>query len=348
MDNPGKSPQKTPPWEVLSPSVRLALPKGFGQGKPTMFIGVEIGGTKLQLVAGRAGSGMVERIRLSVAREAGGEGIRSQMAIHLPHLVERHRPQAIGVGFGGPVDWRTGRICCSHQIAGWHDFQLGDWFREQTNLPVFIDNDANVAALGEAWHGAGRGASPVFWINMGSGVGGGLVVGGRLYHGATPGEAEIGHVCLDRSGTRVEDRCSGWAMDARILEAVATAPESDLARRVQTQPGPASRHLGPAVAAGDPLARHLLEELADSLAFALSHVVQLLHPEIVVIGGGLSLVGEPLRQAVAAQLPRYVMDSFRPGPRIALAGLGEDSVPVGALTLAEQFFPGLAPDESRR
>lgn len=305
-----------------------------------MFIGVEIGGTKLQLVAGRAGIGIVERRRLAVDREAGGEGIRRQLAAHLPGLVERHQPLGLGVGFGGPVDGRTGRICCSHQIAGWHDFPLGDWFRDQTGLPVAVDNDANVAALGEAWHGAGRGASPVFWINMGSGVGGGLVVGGRLYHGAPPGEAEIGHVCLDRQGTRVEERCSGWAMDARLLEAIATDPGGDLARRVNGGPGPASRHLGPAVAAGDPLARRLLDELGDSLAFALSHVVQLMHPEVIVMGGGLSLVGEPLRETVARHLVRYVMDSFRPGPRLTLAGLGEDSVPVGALTLAEQLLAG--------
>jgi glucokinase len=84
------------------------------------------------------------------------------------------------------------------------------------------------------------------------------------------------------------------------------------------------------------LATELVAEVADDLAFGLSHAVQLFHPEVVVMGGGLSLVGEPLRAAVAAALPRYVMDSFQPGPRVVLAGLGEDSVPVGALALAAQ------------
>ena len=77
-----------------------------------------------------------------------------------------------------------------------------------------------------------------------------------------------------------------------------------------------------------------MEEVADDLAFALSHAVHLFHPEIIVVGGGLSLVGEPLRGAIAAALPAYLMDAFHPGPRVALAGLGEDSVPVGALALA--------------
>ena len=303
------------------------------------LIGIEIGGTKLQLVAGDETGFIHDRRRLAVDRAAGGAGIREQIEEALPGLVAAYQPNAIGVGFGGPVDWRTGKICCSHQIAGWHDFELGAWLRDLTRRPVVVDNDANVAALGEALHGAGHGANPVCWINMGSGVGGGLVVDGRLYHGATPGEAELGHVRLDRAGTTVEQRCSGWAVDRRIVERVAQhAGASVLAAcvRAQKESGGEARHLAEAIAAGDALATELVAEVADDLAFGLSHAVQLFHPEVVVMGGGLSLVGEPLRAAVAAALPRYVMDSFQPGPRVVLAGLGEDSVPVGALALAAQ------------
>jgi len=301
------------------------------------FLGLEIGGTKLQLVAGNEHGEIQNRRRFNVDRAAGGEGIRAQLAAALPELIAAHAPTALGVGFGGPVDWRTGRICCSHQIAGWHDFELGDWLRAQTGLSVFVDNDANVAALGEALHGAGLGFNPLFWINMGSGVGGGLVVDGRVYHGAAPGEAEVGHVRLDKSGTLVEERCSGWAVDRRIREAVALHPGSPLAQLCANVTGGEARFLAPALTAGDELAHAILSELADNLAFALSHVVQLFHPQIIVVGGGLSLIGEPLRDAVAAALPQYVMDSFQPGPQIVLAGLGEDSVPVGALALAAGF-----------
>lgn len=299
------------------------------------FLGIEIGGTKLQVVVGDGHGRISDRRRLAVDRSAGRVGIRQQIAATLPELISAHHPSAVGVGFGGPVDWRSGRICCSHQIAGWHDFELGVWLQEQSRLPVFVDNDANVAALGEALHGVGRGANPVFWINMGSGVGGGLVVDGRLYHGATPGEVEIGHVWLDRTGTTVEQRCSGWAVDRRIREAVA-GQSGVLAAAVETQSGEGgeARHLAAAIAASDPLAKRIVAEVADDLAFALSHAVQLFHPEILVMGGGLSLVGEPLRAALASALPGYVMDSFQPGPKVALAGLGEDSVPVGALALA--------------
>lgn len=297
-------------------------------------LGIEIGGTKLQLVAGTQDGRLLERRRLQVDPTSGGQGIRAELANHLPSLIQTHNPLGVGVGFGGPVDHRTGRIACSHQIEGWHRFELGQWLHDLTHLPVAIDNDANVAALGEARHGAGRNHDPVLWINMGSGVGGGLVVRRHIYHGAIPGETELGHLRLDKSGTIVEDRCSGWAVDRRIREAVALHPGGPLAHAVGDTTQGESRFLARALAEHDPVAQAILSELADNLAFALSHAVHLFHPEIIVVGGGLSLIGVPLEDAIAAGLPRYVMDSFQPVPEIALAGLGEDSVPVGALALA--------------
>src|SRR6185295_6797087 len=103
--------------------------------------------------------------------------------------------------------------------------------------PVTVENDANTACLGEALRGAGVGRNPVFYVTLGSGVGGGLVVDGRIYHGAMPGEAEIGHVRLDRNGTTVESRCSGWAVDAKVRALKATEPDSLLARLVSENVG---------------------------------------------------------------------------------------------------------------
>jgi glucokinase len=165
-------------------------------------------------------------------------------------------------------------------------------------------------------------------------VGGGLVVDGRIYHGAPPGEAEFGHVRLDRDGTTVESRCSGWAVDARIRQLRETEPTSLLARSLPPTPGGEAKLLAPALMAGDPAAGRIVREVAADLAFALSHAVHLFHPRLIVLGGGLSLVGESLRTAVAAHLPLHVMEAFSPGPEVRLAALGEDAVPVGALCLA--------------
>jgi glucokinase len=299
-----------------------------------MNLGVEIGGTKLQLVLGDETGKIHERRKLPVDPARGAEGIRQQIEGAIPELSRSGRVMRVGVGFGGPVDWKTGRICRSHQIEGWSEFDLGGWLRQLAGAPVVVDNDANVAALGEATHGAGVGFNPVFYVTLGSGVGGGLVVDGRVYHGAKPGEAEIGHVRLDRRGTIVEARCSGWAVDARIRELKAKEPGCLVARLAGHTVGGEAKHLAAAWQQGDEAARRLLQETAEDLAFGLSHVVHLLHPEVIVLGGGLSGVGEPLRASVESALRPFTMEAFAPGPRITLAALGEDAVPVGALEMA--------------
>lgn len=301
------------------------------------FIGIEIGGTKLQLAVGDASGRIVERERLSVAPGEGGEGIRRQIEGALPGLIGKAKPAAIGVGFGGPVDLATGDICCSHQIDGWSDFPLGDWLRELSGLPIAVENDANTAALAEATVGAGKGFNPMCWVNMGSGVGGGLVVDGAIYHGAKPGEAEIGHLRLNKAGETVESRCSGWAVDAKIRELKKSQPGGLLCELIGDREGGEAKHLPAAIERGDKAACRILWETADDLAFGLSHAVQLFHPEAIVMGGGLSLIGEPLRTAVKEALTQYVMEAFAPGPEVRIAALGEDAVTVGALLLAGQI-----------
>src|SRR5713226_1261381 len=146
------------------------------------YLGIEIGGTKLQIVTGDEAGGIHARRRLVVDAREGAAGIRRQVEETLPALMDGGEINAIGVGFGGPVDWQRGRICRSHQIEGWSEFDLGGWLQQLTGRPVFVDNDANVAAFGEALHGAGLGFNPVFYVTLGSGGGGGLVADGKIYH----------------------------------------------------------------------------------------------------------------------------------------------------------------------
>ncbi|HEX8910965.1 MAG TPA: ROK family protein [Humisphaera sp.] len=306
----------------------------------TPLLGIEIGGTKLQLVLADAPGAITQRLRLTADR-GGGAAIRRQIELALPELLAGRRVRAAAVGFGGPVDRASGRIATSHQVEGWDGFELRDWAASLVGgAPVVVENDSNTAALGEATHGAGRRFDPCFYCNFGSGVGGGLVVGGDIYRAATPGEVEFGHLRLDRLGTTVEDRCSGWAVDRRVRSAASVAVDADspLARLAASAPAPGgeARFLAEALAHDDPLARRLLVELADDLAFALSHAIHLLHPRVIVIGGGLSLVGEPLRSAIEVALPAYVMRAFHPPTPIRIAGLGEDSVPIGAIELASR------------
>ena len=264
-------------------------------------------------------------------KAGGGAGIRAQIEAALPDLLQRWKPAAVGVGFGGPLERSTGRIALSHQIPGWSEFGLVEWLQGLARVPVWAENDANTAAWAEAEQGAGIGFDPVFYVTLGSGVGGGCVVNGQVYHGTAPGESEIGHLRLDRSGVIVEQRCSGWAVDARIRALQSQGSTGPLCQLLPVAHGGEAKYLAQAVESGDPEARRILEEIAEDLAFALSHVCHLFHPQVIVLGGGLSLVGNPFRAAVAQWLPHFLMDVFQPGPEVKLAALGEDAVPVGCL-----------------
>jgi glucokinase len=301
-----------------------------------LYIGIEIGGTKLQLVVGDKNATIIDRIRYEVQANEGASHIREQVQDGLDQLLKRHSIKAIGVGFGGPIDWQTGAIQLSHQVGGWENINLKHWLNDFSGLPVAADNDANTAALGEAMIGQGKGIDNVFYITIGSGIGGGLVSNGAIYHGRVPGECEIGHLRLTKAGNKLEQSCSGWAVNKKVEEIIANEPGGILAKLAEQNRVPGALLLQPAIQKHDPQAFQLLHDIADDLAFALSHIVHLFNPGIIVIGGGLSLLGETLTKAITERMPQYVMKALHPIPPVVVAGLTEDAVPAGALLLATQ------------
>ncbi|SHG65559.1 glucokinase [Chryseolinea serpens] len=302
------------------------------------YVGIEIGGTKLQIVAGDDDLQISHRARTAIKKEEGAAGILKQMETLLDDLTRSVDPTAIGVGFGGPVDHVSGRILTSHQVNGWSGFELAKKLKQRYGVPVVLDNDANAAALAEALIGAGKDKERVFYITLGSGIGGGMVIDQKLYYGALPGEVEVGHLRLDREGTTLEACCSGWAIDKKIREAIQRQPTGKLYElaRGGDEAGGEARHLSQALAHGDTTAKNILHETAATLAFALSHVVHLFHPDILVVGGGLSLIGPALTDAIAAELDQHLLKAFLPGPPVVVAQCGEDVVPLGALALARE------------
>jgi glucokinase len=306
--------------------------------KEQVFIGIEIGGTKLQLVMGDGSATIKERIRYSINAAEGAAGIRKQIEEGIQKLLQTNKAQAIGVGFGGPVDWKTGAIHLSHQIEGWGNFNLKTWLQELTGLPVAIDNDANTAALAEAKTGCGKAYNTVFYMTIGSGIGGGVIVNKQIYHGRTPGEVEIGHIRLDKSGVTLENRCSGWAVNNMVKQHIQASPNSKLGALAQNSSLPGAYLLTPALDEKDPDATAIVDEVADNISFALSHVVHLFNPDILVIGGGLSLLKEHLILPITRKLPQYLLSALLPAPPVKAASLGEDVVPIGALELAKEVF----------
>jgi glucokinase len=286
-----------------------------------MFLGIEIGGTKLQIGVGPGDGTLAGLWRGGVDLAAGGEGIRRQIVAAIPELLataglDRSQVRGLGIGFGGPVDDATRSVLKSHQVGGWEGFPLADWAEKTLGLPTTLGNDADCACLAEASFGAGRGFSPVFYMTIGSGIGGGLVIDGDVYRGIGRGAIEVGHLrMMTPDGPQpLELVASGWAIDR-----AAGMPGLQLAARVKS---------------GDPAAQAILDQAATYLAEALCHVIALLCPRRIVIGGGVSLMGdvlfEPLRHKTAERAFRPFADCYE----IVPAALGEEVVVHGALRLA--------------
>ena len=190
-----------------------------------MYLGIEIGGTKLQFgVAAGDGLDWAAFERCDVDPRRGATGILEQIERVGTELLQRFAISRIGVGFGGPVDSTTGRVTKSHQIDGWEGVPLGDWCAARLGRPARIGNDCDVAALAEASYGAGRGKSTVFYVTVGTGVGGGLVTGGRMFGAGRPAVAEIGHLrpglAADQPSLTVESIASGRGIEAAARAAL--------------------------------------------------------------------------------------------------------------------------------
>lgn len=259
-----------------------------------MFLGVEIGGTKLQLGVCDARGRLRALQCRGVERRRGAAGILKQIEEIAPGLLSG--VNAIGVGFGGPFDVEHGRAVRSHQIAGWDGFPVQRWFERTFGLPAFVDNDQNCAAWAEATVGAGRGFRRVFYVTVGTGIGGGLVIDGELYNGRY-GAAEIGHVKLFAKGRwrTVEALASGLAIE----RGVSTVAQS-------------ARYVG----------------------IAIANAIALLNPDIVIVGGGVATAGERFFRPLRATVRRHVFAVFRDNYRIVPPALGQSVVVVGAALLA--------------
>jgi glucokinase len=295
----------------------------------SLAVGIEIGGTKLQAGVGLRDGKLVALVRRGVDPAKGGAGIREQ----IPSLVEevvskagckREDLSGLGVGFGGPVDSKRGRILVSHQIEGWTDFPLRDWLQKKVEVPVVLQNDAKTAALAEATHGAGQGLNRIFYITVGSGVGGGLVMAGVPDVGQGLGAGEIGHTWVPDPDTgkpeKLEHVASGWAIGKR--------GSRRLGRELT------GAEVAALAAKGDAVARKVVEESAEALAVGIGNVLALLHPERFIVGGGVSLMGDlwwgPLKKFLAE---RYAFQPFSQAYDVVPAALGEEVVVVGATIL---------------
>jgi glucokinase len=280
-----------------------------------MILAIDIGGTKFSMAV-FDGERMVRRESRATDATGGREWMVGQIAGIARAWRHEYQFRRCGIGFGGPVDYAAQRVVFSTHVGGWRDFDLCGCVEEAAGAAAAMDNDANVGAMGEAEFGAGKGYSPLFYLTLSTGIGGGIWDAGSLWRGADSYAGEIGHLTIRPDGP--ECLCGARGCFERMCCGLWL--ERDHGRP----------------------ARELLEDAefvkgyVVDLALGLKSAIMLLNPERIVIGGGIAKAGERLFGPLRAELRRQITSWSGARIDVAQAALGDDSVLYGALVLARE------------
>ena len=325
-------------------------------------IGIDLGGTNLRAALINSAWEAQERISLStsgirekVLKQVGEVTLKLIYLCRARHGRQEAGKDILGVGIGSPgnIDVREGIIYDAPNIKGWDDVPLKSYVEEKTSLPTFIDNDANMMALAESRLGAGRGASNIICLTLGTGVGGALIINGKLYHGAALTAGEIGHIPVNMNGPLCN--CGGRGCLERYVgnrfiverakEQIEGGQKSLITELVEGDLGKVTPELiSQAALEGDKLSVEVWNEVGRYIGVALSGLVNLLNPEVIIIGGGVakadSLVFDPIRQTIKERAMRMPAKMVRVVP----AKLGKDAGMIGAGILAWEKISNFQPD----
>jgi glucokinase len=307
-----------------------------------LFVGVDIGGTKVAagLVNARGEISSHQRVPMvsNSSAEAGLRAVLSAIAEVLPSGASEL--SGIGICAPGPLDPKTGIILNPPNVPCWRDFPLADAVRKIYPVQIKVDNDANAAALAEARWGAGRGFSNVFYATIGTGIGTGIIFDGKIYHGRTGSAGEGGHVSIDYRGPIcacgkpgcIEILASGTSIARRAREKTAAGEKSSMLELAGGDPGALTGEIvARAAAAGDSVAKKLLAETAEMVALWLSNMVDLLDPDVIVIGGGAAAL---LDFAILEErVPEFSVNPRSSEVAIVHARYGADSGIAGGAAL---------------
>lgn len=315
-------------------------------------VGVDVGGTNVVVGMVPADGGPAEGLRVRATPTfAGPDDAVSHVArlagAAVEEVLDRHgdsREDVLGVGIGspGPLDLEAGIVLDAFNL-GWKEFPLRDRISEAMDLPASLDNDANCATYGEWWQGAGRGAKNLVGLTLGTGIGGGVIVDGRLLHGASGIAGEIGHTTIDFTGRRckcgnygcLEAYASGPNIAARAREGVDAGAESVMLDLVEGDPERITAvTVYEALVLGDDYANEVMLETAKILGAGVANIVNTLNPEIVVVVGGVTRAGDHLFGPLRSEVRRR---AFRAAERVCRIVPGELPDTAGVVGAAGLF-----------
>ena len=320
----------------------------------TLVIGVDIGGTKVAAGIVDCATGEIrQQTRTPMPVTGSAEHGLAAVKATIEQLLRGAKPEsrkirAIGLCAPGPLDPRAGVIINPPNVPCWRNYRLAERISKSFQLPVQLDNDANAAALAETIWGAGHGFQNVFYATIGTGIGTGIVLDGKILHGRTGAAGEGGHVSIDFRGVKCACGKRGCIEALAAGPAIARAAKAQLEKRPRDssillalcngKPGEVTCEMvGQAFAKGDRLAREVLDQTIEYLAHWLGNIIDLLEPEIIVIGGGVSAMLKPLLKRISERLPGCCENQRACEIPIVPAHFGENAGIAGAAALCRNF-----------
>ena len=306
-------------------------------------IGIDLGGTKIAAGVIDENYTLLSRAELPTRAAQGAETVVDDMAecirLALAKL-GKSLGDCAGAGIGSPglCDTAAGSVRNAHNL-GWYGVPVCAMLSEKVGLPVKVDNDANCAALGEVVAGAAKGSNSALMVTLGTGVGGGIIIGGEIYSGWQSLGGEIGHMCIVMDGEECscgqkgcwEAYAASSALVRQAEKAAAENPQSILAKNAGELDG---KKIFAALTAGDAVAKAVVERYCDYVGVGIVNLINAIYPETVIIGGGISAVGE----TILSPIREYIGDHFFASrrelmPRVVRAQLGNDAGIIGAAAL---------------
>lgn len=316
-----------------------------------VIVGIDLGGTNIVCgCVAEDGSSIHGVVSVPTGAEQGPDAVVQRIITAAKQSIEECRAAipgvtvvGAGVGAPGPMDTRTGVVLLTPNL-GWVNMPLRQRLQDGLGLKTALDNDANCAVLGEWWQGAARGTQITIGLTIGTGIGGGIIIGGRLYHGASDIAGEVGHITIDANGRRckcgnygcIEAYASGPNIALRAVEALESGAESSLPSYVSGDLRKiTAQTVYQAAQAGDELALEVVRDTAKFLGAAVAGLINIFNPEAIVIVGGVTLAGENLFEPLRREVSRR---AFKPAVQVCRIVPGELTGVAGVYGAARAYI----------